>query len=460
MAAAAPTSLVTEPLFFGDVQLKDTTNGIPAEAFISRMDAIRLQSVLTEQIAITRVATNFREEAADWWSSYALSDISGVELNRIQVEWAYFVQIFKRRYFSIRDLNDTVSDISDVTQKSVEVTPTYLIRMSTVLHQSDLINKEFVHEKIDDEMVTEPAYPPALQQCITDLAAHPLTGPQLKTNVDAAMRGFGKQCANYRGRLSHFEQVARTAARNARDPNMRTFIRKIIYTGNRTVPELVEKCRLEERSYKKLPQANTGKISAVEMEEEGVSSTVDDALSSGDEDGFFDDDSRICAIKAGTYNKTRKNFKKQFKKKQPSKAKSDSKAAGNAKKHFLQYKCIYCSLDTHQTKECRKFRKSIGLPADGELTVKNASAPYQGKGGYKKPQQQQQRGAGQQQLMSEPMDTSGVTLAPMRQQPVVQYHQDRYEPQQQQQYDFDADAVSAMTGPPPAPAFYNHWSGN
>lgn len=429
-AGAVPLSLTTEALFYGRAAPEKGSHAVPAEAFFSRMDAIRITAVLVDAVAIARVANNFRGEAATWWTGFAMTRISEFDIPRLTTEWEYFATIFKRHWFAIRDYRDTVSDISELKQRQVETTPDFAIRLSAELHPLDVLSSDYTRG-ILHAMDAHTAVPAAFLHHVMDPAANPMADAADRVaHLSAVVQAARQEGADLRSLHGHFDHVARTLARNARDDKMRNFLRRKIFDVNRRFPDLLEMVRKEERAYRALPTPST-KLSAIHGEETAAASSGED--SDDDEDG-----EDVDAIRKGgkfIKGKKGKGGKKPFDKKKPIPAPQTSSK-----------KCCYCIVDTHEIKDCRKFRKFLNLPVDGQLTVI---------GGAPKPPRQQ-GGGRPRRPFNEPMDTSAAAMSGQPPPMVHQLPQSQQQQEQVQQHHYYSPPQfqpqqTAYYYPPPQP---------
>jgi hypothetical protein len=114
-----------DPFFYGNgVKTTGLYNAFTAEAFIRRMDAIRMRHhPMEDETAINRTAENLRDGAEDWW--LAICDTEPDQAP-VRTQWEAFVQRFKFSFCKETTRWDTTIAYLELKQKPEQPPNEYL----------------------------------------------------------------------------------------------------------------------------------------------------------------------------------------------------------------------------------------------------------------------------------------------------------------------------------------------
>lgn len=476
MQAGNLMAITTEPLFYGRAPASSDVEGATAETFIYKMESIRGNNGLTQPQAILRATHNFRDLAHVWWKDHILGCVSRVDQHRVQNEWAYFLEHFRKSFFKVRAMQDAVADIADLKQGNAEETSTYIWRLKATLNPQMKLSLAIDDTTAGNEDTVNFA-PANFAAFLEDPVANNLALGARVAGYNAAILAALRRGIRIKAESALYEHVMRTAARNCKAERMKIFLRKTMFKADNDFDLILAKVHTEETSYKGSVfvsgsgQAAVAAIGEVDAEFEDLAAMEEDQ--EGDEDadyGVFVVDAVTNrpvfhkrnvkpSDKFSKFLQSRKHLKK------PSKGGQKGKGGRTGGRvDPLSFKCIVCHVNSHSSAECRTAARggfSITPLPGGPQQQSAPPRRRQGKGQGRRQQQGQGNGP-------EPMDTSAVQqqLQQMSLQP-PQHHQ------QQHPYYQEAAAVHYASAPAPGasymaapsysvppPAFYSHGSGN
>jgi hypothetical protein len=114
-----------DPFFYGNgVKTASLYNAFSAEAFIRRMDAIRMRHhPMEDEVAIARTAENLRDSAENWWLS-----ICALESDQapVRTQWTAFVERFKFSFCKETTRWDTATAYLELKQRPEQPPNEYL----------------------------------------------------------------------------------------------------------------------------------------------------------------------------------------------------------------------------------------------------------------------------------------------------------------------------------------------
>jgi hypothetical protein len=114
-----------DPYFYGnDVKTSTQYNAFSSEAFIRRMDAIRMRHhPMEDETAINRAAENLRGDAEDWWLAICATE---PETAPVRTQWEAFVQRFKFSFCKEATRWDTTIAYLELKQRPEQPPNQYL----------------------------------------------------------------------------------------------------------------------------------------------------------------------------------------------------------------------------------------------------------------------------------------------------------------------------------------------
>jgi hypothetical protein len=114
-----------DPYFYGnDVKTSSQYNAFSSEAFIRRMDAIRMRHhPMEDETAINRAAENLRGDAEDWWLAICATE---PETAPVRTQWEAFVQRFKFSFCKEATRWDTTIAYLELKQRPEQPPNQYL----------------------------------------------------------------------------------------------------------------------------------------------------------------------------------------------------------------------------------------------------------------------------------------------------------------------------------------------
>jgi hypothetical protein len=114
-----------DPYFYGnDVKTSSQYNAFSSEAFIRRMDAIRMRHhPMEDETAINRAAENLRGDAEDWWLAICATE---PDTAPVRTQWEAFVQRFKFSFCKEATRWDTTIAYLELKQRPEQPPNQYL----------------------------------------------------------------------------------------------------------------------------------------------------------------------------------------------------------------------------------------------------------------------------------------------------------------------------------------------
>jgi hypothetical protein len=124
-----------DPYFYGnDVKTSSQYNAFSSEAFIRRMDAIRMRHhPMEDETAINRAAENLRGDAEDWWLAICATE---PETAPVRTQWEAFVQRFKFSFCKEATRWDTTIAYLELKQRPEQPPNQYLHQVVASTHAS------------------------------------------------------------------------------------------------------------------------------------------------------------------------------------------------------------------------------------------------------------------------------------------------------------------------------------
>ena len=254
-AAVQPT-FRAEPVFYGG-----NVPGLKADEFYSAAQVITYYQDLKDQgawddaVAIRRMRMSFRGPALTWWNQFATSAFSYLDTERLNRDWAYFIQCFRERWGSAQVQEDTLGDITRFRQRRAEPTHVYIERLASELQPMAAFQSSAMQAastQINPYVAVQPLQ--AAYQALgpADQAA-PLLGALTATDVFQAVRTAAEATcqATIQIAIRHsvYDNVARTAIAQCTNPRMQQFLRKTAPTLHKNLRDLILAVQTEERSY-------------------------------------------------------------------------------------------------------------------------------------------------------------------------------------------------------------------
>jgi hypothetical protein len=274
MANAVPMTLGTEPLFYGSARdSAGQPQQLSAEDFLERMDGIKFNTGMADPAGIKRCSCNFRDNALAWWRNYVRSKYCTLDIHMLENDWLYFCVAFKRRWFVVSEINDTVCDIGDLKQRSGEPSAQFLERLVNVLHPLQTFSDAHTQTALE-ALDVQPSIAPALANFILTLpVVDPphggLSAAELEAAITATIRHAHTVGALVAATHNGYDHVVRTAARNCKMPQMAAFLRKKMFEAEKNMTQLMTWVHKEERSYFQFvdiaTEKNQKKVSEVEF---------------------------------------------------------------------------------------------------------------------------------------------------------------------------------------------------
>ncbi len=357
MANALPHSIQVEPLFYGAGPKNSAQSGATTpEQFLAYIEHTKVVGNLSDQQAIHRATLLFRGEASSWWTFFVKVPTSGLDYARLTTNWDYFCERFKKHFFTVRDNRDTVSNITDIKQKSDESILQFFTRLASALQQQSELSTDYTNSAADAL-----DYSSVVPQAFRDFLDNPsgnaaLTAAQAKEHFETCARALLKQGVRLRRDHEFYENVARTAAANAADPKMKLFLRKKIFEADRSLETLMDMAVTEEKAHRKLPEYDTAAVDGEHNTTEEPEEDTDDQLAAaigqqgrgrGRPQQFRGGGRGSGANRGG-----------------PQRGKGRGRQPPYIKG---QNGCDHCKVGTHQTKDCRQLQRlcsqHFGLPA-------------------------------------------------------------------------------------------------
>lgn len=389
MAANTLSILSTMPYFHGRGNGRKVKDGDTAERFIRNMEGhFRVMTPQpTDAQKIGYVTRHLKGSALDWWFHRCLTPEGApcwYDRARIDTDYDYFEQQFKKQWFTVYDQRVISDNIDDVQQESGEG-PTafierlmYTLRPVTTVIQARAAAAERALANYDN------LRPARLVQGLTSLRtieAHFPNGFDLETDIVAPIAAFVQagalQAINRTVYDMEFLNIARTAARKLKQDYARNVVRQNLSVQPMDLDRLQELVQALENVHRPQPQyaSTQQQVSAVEEANEDPSESQE---AESDEQQDEEDSAGVDSLKGA----------KGKKKKGPPAKQQQGKQTAPAK--F----CDFCDFKGHTMAECRNFQR-FKQERDAQRREKKQQKRWGNRKGQgyqgQQPQQQQQQ---------------------------------------------------------------------
>ena len=216
--------ITTMPVFYGFFSPNKPV-GDSAEDFVSRIKGIKasMNPPPTDAIAIAKMSTYFREEAAGWWN-----DIPEIDPRHqaILTDWEVFLNVFQQRYFKVGSVSRAQEDWQALRQNHDEAAFVFIQRLSRHITASNKLwlseNEQPCMDSLNPcQLPSRPNSYPTILEVISDNpeeAANFIA--DLRDNARQFAAGYGQKCS----KLQTAYLTAKQAGQTLKDQRLRTAV--------------------------------------------------------------------------------------------------------------------------------------------------------------------------------------------------------------------------------------------
>jgi hypothetical protein len=129
---AANTTLIDQPLFYGNNAVHKKANELEPEEFLCRMEYIMGRTIPApnDEAKISTTAANLRGPAHIWWSKTTPNTFTTAERATVTTNWDNFKAVFTKEYFTVVNKQDANLNFTGFNQNWDETAYNYLQRVN------------------------------------------------------------------------------------------------------------------------------------------------------------------------------------------------------------------------------------------------------------------------------------------------------------------------------------------